>query len=334
MSAGEHIVSIQSKVFEDHTPDSFNALALEIFRFQAEENPVYKQYLQHLGTDVSSISDHNEIPFLPIGFFKTRKVVSGIFTEEIQFSSSGTTGMQASKHYVKDLEIYRESFLKGFKRVYGDPAEYRFLALLPSYLEREGSSLVFMADSLIKQGNYSESGFFLDEFELLADRLKDLSDKKQKTILIGVSFALLDFAETYAFPLGEEVIVMETGGMKGRRRELTREELHQRLNNAFSIESVHTEYGMTELLSQAYATADGRLIPPPWMKVLIRDIQDPFNRLRHGSSGAINIIDLANIHSCAFIETQDLGKTYPDGSFEVLGRTDHSDVRGCSLLFQ
>jgi len=328
----EHIASLQTKIFREYDPDSFNALALDIFRYQSRENNVYRDYLTNLGKDIESIHNYREIPHLPIGFFKNRKVITGDTAEEIVFSSSGTSGMHPSRHYVKDLSMYRESFTEGFKKVYGDPAEYRILALLPSYLEREGSSLVYMTDQLIKAGAYTESGFFLNDLSSLAETLKDLSQKNLKTLLIGVSFALLDFADQYAFPLGRNTLVMETGGMKGRREEITREELHHKLKQAFGLSSIHTEYGMTELLSQAYASTDGRLIPPPWMKILIRDIQDPFSLVPDGNTGALNIIDLANLHSCAFIETQDLGRVYPDGSFEVLGRTDHSDVRGCSLM--
>ena len=333
MSANEHISSIRAKIFEEHTPESFNALALQIFRYQARENPVYSQYLEHLGTDISAIYDYTRIPFLPIGFFKTARVVAGKFEPDSTFTSSGTSGMQPAKHYVKDLSLYNESFLHAFRRGYGDPSEYRILALLPSYLERSGSSLVYMVDALIKQGDHAESGFFLDNLDVLAEILKECSERKVKTMLIGVSFALLDFAEQHAFHLGDNIIIMETGGMKGRRVEITREELHSKLKGAFGLTAIHTEYGMTELLSQAYSKRDGKLVPPPWMKIVIRDVQDPFSLLQHEKTGAINIIDLANMHSCAFIETQDLGKAYSDGSFEVLGRTDHSDVRGCSLMF-
>ncbi|MCK4568638.1 MAG: acyltransferase [Bacteroidales bacterium] len=306
---------------------------MEIFHYQARENTVYRDYINFLGIDIQRISNSYEIPFLPIGFFKNHKIISGIFDEEIVFTSSGTSGMQRSKHYIRNLELCKKSFINAFRVFYGEPAEYRFLALLPSYLEREGSSLVFMVEELIRAGGYAESGFFLYEHDQLADKLKIFSSDKTKVILIGVSFALLDFATQYSFPVGKNIILMETGGMKGRKEEITRAELHKHLCNAFQLKSIHSEYGMTELLSQAYSTGDGRFIAPPWMKVIVRDIQDPFQILPEGKTGAINIIDLANIHSCAFIETQDIGKLHPDGSFEVLGRTDSSDVRGCSLLF-
>jgi len=312
--------------------DTFNGLALEIFRYQASENILYSSYLSNLGVDPARFREYEEIPFLPIGFFKSQRVVSGTFEEEACFLSSGTTMMQPASHCVKDLGIYEESFNTAFRMFYGDPAAYRILALLPSYLEREGSSLVYMVDHLIRKGKHIESGFFLDNFDLLAERLQELKIKGFKTMLIGVSFALLDFAEEYNFPLGEHITLMETGGMKGRKEEITRAELHQRLMDGFKIGSVHSEYGMTELLSQAYSSGNGRFLCPPWMKVLVRDIQDPFTLLPDGETGALNIIDLANIHSCSFIETQDIGKVHPDGSFEVLGRTDHSDIRGCSLL--
>ena len=322
--------NLKDKVFRDLSPELFNGLALEIFCYQARENELYRNYIAHLGLDIQQFTVHSQIPFLPIGFFKTRRVVSGAYDEELVFSSSGTTGMQPARHYVKDSGLYEASFMDAFRRFYGDPKNYRILALLPSYLEREGSSLIYMAERLIRAGGYPESGFFLDEHTELADRLRILSSGGEKAILLGVSFALIDFARNYGFPLGDNIIVMETGGMKGRKEELTRDELHQRLKKAFHLQAIHSEYGMTELLSQAYSAGSGRFHAPPWMKVLIRDIQDPFSLLPTGKTGALNIIDLANIHSCSFIETQDIGKLHPDGSFEVLGRTDSSDIRGCS----
>lgn len=273
-----------------------------------------------------------DIPFLPITFFKSQKVVSGDFVPGIVFSSSGTGDGPMSRHYVRDPALYMKSFTRSFNAFYGDPAEFCILGLLPSYLEREGSSLIYMVRRFMETGRHPLSGFFLYEHDQLAQRLIDLTLSKQKTLLVGVSFALLDFADTHDLLLGENIIVMETGGMKGRKEELTREELHQRLCRAFRKKEIHSEYGMTELLSQAYSMGGGRFRTPPWMKVLVRDIQDPFQLLSPGKTGAINIIDLANIHSCAFIETQDIGKIHSDGSFEVLGRTDSSDIRGCSLL--
>lgn len=334
MSTITHINKFREKAFRELSPESFNELALEIFRYQMEENTLYRDFVSNLGIDIQKITDHRQIPFLPIEFFKNHKVVSGKFKEEIIFSSSGTSGMQQAKHYVNDPGLYEESFMTAFRHFYGELNNYRILALLPSYLEREGSSLVYMANKFIEAGGYKESGFFLDEHDILAERLHDLSSRRERTILLGVSFALIDFAEDHGFPLGDHIIVMETGGMKGRKEELTRDELHQRLKKAFQLQSIHSEYGMTELLSQAYSVKEGKFRTPAWMKVLVRDIQDPFSLLPTGKTGALNIIDLANIHSCAFIETQDLGKIHPDGSFEVLGRTDHSDIRGCSLMLQ
>jgi len=327
-----HINKLQKKIFSQLSPEGFNELAMEIFHYQACENTHYRDYIKYLGIDIRHISGHHAIPFLPIGFFKNHKIISGVFDEELVFSSSGTGGMQTSNHYIRDPGIYKSSFMSGFRMFYGDPGQYRILALLPSYLEREGSSLVYMVKEMIQAGGYPESGFFLYEYDQLASSLKALSLNGMKSILIGVSFALLDFAAQYPFQLGENIIIMETGGMKGRKEEITRAELHQKLGKAFQRKLIHSEYGMTELLSQAYSAGDGKFYTPPWMKVLIRDIRDPFNILAEGKTGAINIIDLANIHSCAFIETQDIGKLHPDGSFEVLGRIDSSDIRGCSLL--
>ena len=251
--------------------------------------------------------------------------------EEIVFTSSGTTGSEQSKHCVSDVSIYIESFLKGFRHFYGSVKDYCILALLPSYMEREGSSLIYMCGELIKQSAHPDSGFYLYEHEKLIDKLKDLQTKKQKTILIGVSFALLELARENHLDLSE-IIIMETGGMKGREKEMPRAELHEILKKSFTLKSVHSEYGMTELLSQAYSKGDGIFKCPPWMKVLISDIHDPFSILDHSKTGTINIIDLANINSCSFIATSDLGKSYPNGSFEVLGRLDNSDLRGCNLL--
>lgn len=310
----------------------FNRLALELFRFQLAHNPVYAEYVRYLGRAPENVSHYRDIPFMPIGFFRTHRVASGQFREETIFLSSGTAGMQRSRHFVRSLDIYRNSCFEGFKHFYADPAETCFLGLLPSYLERSGSSLVYMVDQMIRAGNYKHSGFYLDEYEELARHLSEITRSGIPTVLIGVSFALLDFAESHPQALGDNIIIMETGGMKGRRKELTREDMHKRLCNAFGKKSIHSEYGMTELLSQAYSRGDGRFRQPPWMKVMIRDIQDPFRLLPAGETGAINIIDLANMHSCAFIETQDIGRLHADGSFEVLGRTDASDIRGCSLL--
>lgn len=326
------IADFRKELFNIHREDDFNRHCLSLFHYQLAENATYAEYVQYLGIDTARIKKFNQIPFLPISFFKSRKIVTGQFNEEMIFSSSGTTGMQRSKHFICSLELYVRSFTLGFSQFYLPPSDMRILGLLPSYLERDGSSLVYMVEQMIKAGAHPQSGFYLDEFGSLAKQLQEISQQGFPALLIGVSFGLLDFAERYPASLGENIIVMETGGMKGRREELTREDLHARLCKAFGKTSIHSEYGMTELLSQAYSKGGGRFFTPPWMRVLIRDIQDPFTLLPAGETGAINIIDLANMHSCAFIETQDIGRQHPDGSFEVLGRTDASDIRGCSLL--
>lgn len=321
------------KVFNVKSGD-FLPRALDIFRFQASANQVYRSYLATLKVEVSSIDSLAKIPFLPIRFFKTHSVVSGEGEAGLVFESSATTGATVSRHYVKDPGIYEESVLRNFEINYGPASDLCIIGLLPSYLERKNSSLVYMVDHLIKRTKHPASGFYLDEFKQLAKTLKDLEEKKQKTLLIGVSFALLDFAEQFPLPL-QHTIVMETGGMKGRRKELIREELHAHLKKAFGLSSVHSEYGMTELLSQAYSTADGIFQAPPWLKVLARDEEDPLSirvPADQPVSGALNIIDLANIYSCSFIATDDIGRVYPDGRFEVLGRMDASDLRGCSLM--
>ena len=317
----ESIFSIQSQ-------QEFNELALAIFQFQFKNNPVYRTYCRHLNVVSSAINHYSQIPFLPISFFKTHDVVSFSGHPEITFSSSGTTGMELSKHPVKDLSIYEHSFMKGFEHFYGSPQDYLVLGLLPSYLEREGSSLIYMVQHFITQSRYEDSGFFLNDYERLLTIIE--KNKGKKILLIGVSYALLDLAEKY-HPDLSDCIIMETGGMKGKRKELTKEALHQQLKEGLSANLIHSEYGMTELLSQAYS--EGLQFKcPPWMKILTREYTDPFNLIAH-KTGGINIIDLANIYSCSFIATQDLGKVH-DSSFEIMGRFDHSDVRGCNLLVQ
>lgn len=309
----------------------FEALALEIFRYQAAHCAPYNRFLSLLEKSPHSISSIHEIPFLPIEFFKSERVIAHGLVEEMVFTSSGTTGMQSSKHLVADLSLYQESFRRAFEIFYGPASEWAILALLPSYLERNGSSLVYMCDHLIQNANADISGFFLHDFNGLKTKLAHAKSLGQKTMLIGVTFALLDFVESHAlsFP---DLVIIETGGMKGRRQELTRAEVHDILKSAFGVSSIHSEYGMTELLSQAYSPGNGIFNCPPWMRVLIRDTEDPFSYVKSGQSGGINIIDLANVNSCSFIATQDLGKKFSDGSFEVLGRFDHSDVRGCNLM--
>ncbi|MFK5857476.1 MAG: acyl transferase [Bacteroidota bacterium] len=325
------IKSLENKIFNINSHDNFNEIVLEIFHFQYENNTIYQQFVNFLNINVSGITHYSQIPFLPIEFFKNHKVVSGEFKNEVIFSSSGTTGMQTSKHYLASLKLYEASFNKAFELFFGPITGYVILALLPSYLERSGSSLVYMADKLIGLSKNKQSGFYLNDYQELHSTLLKLKAKNQKVMLLGVTYALLDLAEQYPinFP---ELIIMETGGMKGKRKELIRDELHGTLKNAFGFANVYSEYGMTELLSQAYSVGEGIFNTPPWMKILIRDVNDPISILPIGKTGGINIIDLANIHSCSFIATQDLGKTNEDHSFEILGRFDSSDVRGCNLM--
>ncbi len=316
----------------------FNKCALDIFRYQVNKNAVYRNYIKALKIDSNAVKKIEQIPFLPVQFFKTHKVVTGDNTGQQIFTSSATTGSLVSSHYVTDVSLYEKSFFTCFKKFYGNPEEYCLLALLPSYLEREGSSLVYMCDKLIKQSNHTLSGFYLSEFEKLLQTINQLIKQNQKFILLGVTYALLDFAEYVKdknFEHGiSKGIIMETGGMKGKRKEMLRQEVHKVLKNAFGLQHIHSEYGMTELLSQAYSTKNGVYFCPPWMQVLIRDINDPFSIAGNSRTGGINVIDLANINSCAFILTQDLGRKYADGSFEVLGRFDDSDVRGCNLMIE
>ncbi|MEQ5790267.1 acyl transferase [Muricauda sp. NFXS6] len=313
-----------------HTED-FNALALDVFRFQYENNKVYKQFCELLKKTPQKVSHHLEIPFLPISFFKTHRVTSTQKKAYTLFTSSGTTQSITSKHFVPDIALYEESFQRAFKQFYGKPEDFCVLALLPSYLERKGSSLIYMVNSLIQKSEHPDSGFYLHNLEELHQKLQELEQKKTKTLLIGVSFALLDLSEQFPIAL-KNTIVMETGGMKGRRKELIREELHHILKQGLGVDSIHSEYGMTELLSQGYSRGDGIFTTPPWMKIITRDTEDPLTIQPNRKTGGINVIDLANIYSCSFIATQDLGKTHPNGSFEVLGRFDDSDIRGCNLM--
>ena len=310
---------------------NFNDIALDIFRFQAKNNLIYQDYLKHINISSEKIQKIEDIPFLPISFFKTHRLISTHKKEEIIFTSSGTTGLNPSKHYVSDLTLYEQSFKIGFELIYGDIEQYCILALLPSYLEREGSSLIYMSQKLIQWSQHPQSGFYLNNYKTLKETLDQLEEENQKVILIGVSYALLDFLDLYHFKL-KNTIIIETGGMKGHRKEMIKEEFYQILKSGFGLQAIHSEYGMTELLSQAYAQNDGVFSTPPWMKILIRDINDPFCLVPSKQTGGINIIDLANINSCSFIATQDLGKTYNNGSFSVLGRFDNSDIRGCNLM--
>ncbi len=312
--------------------NTFRELALKVFRYQAVETDVYAAYLKQLGRDPQKVQLLEEIPFLPVEFFKTHRVICRGREPELVFESSGTSEMTPSLHPVADASLYRQSFTEGFRRFYGDPGRYCILALLPSYLERKGSSLVYMAEHLIRLSGHPDSGFYLDDLEGLSSVLGRRNSDRHPTLLVGVSFALLDLAERYPMALGSNIQLMETGGMKGRRKELVREELHGILKEAFGLGQVHSEYGMTELLSQAYSAGGGIFRTPPWMRVMARDASDPLTVHPRGGSGGLNIIDLANLHSCSFIATGDLGNVYEDGSFEVLGRFDHAEVRGCNLL--
>lgn len=317
---------------------NFESLALEYFHKQYRKSLVYKGWVDALGTDIAKVDGVGKIPFLPISFFKSQEVKTGEFEAMTLFESSGTTGSLNSHHWIKDIAIYEEGFLKGFELFYGPVADWCIIGLLPSYLERNNSSLVYMVNRLIKESGHDQSGFYLHEFKNLAGVLTELENRAQKTLLIGVTFALLDFAEQFPVSL-KHTLVMETGGMKGRREEMIRAEVHSILKKAFKVPHIHSEYGMTELLSQAYSKGDGIFQCPPWMRIFIRDEEDPLSGKEWPTqmkpsflTGAINVIDLANIDSCCFIATDDAGRLHPDGSFEVLGRIDNSDLRGCSLM--
>ena len=318
-------------IFNINSNAEFDALALDVFKFQFKNNKVYRSFCDLLYKHPSDIKQVSEIPFLPIQFFKTRAVLSSSLPIQKTFSSSGTTGSITSKHLVSDLNLYEESYLKAFKHFYGNIEEYVVLALLPSYLERDGSSLIYMVNDLIEKSNQTESGFYLKNLEELANTLKILEAKQQKTLLIGVSFALLDLVEAYQLNL-KHTTIMETGGMKGRRKEIIRQELHQTLQTGFGVNQIHSEYGMTELLSQAYSKGNGIFECPPWMKILTRDTEDALTIQHPNKTGGINVIDLANLNSCSFIATQDLGKVDDNGNFEIIGRFDNSDIRGCNLM--
>ena len=318
-------------IFTISNQKQFDKMALKVFRFQYENNLVYREFCDFLKTDVQKVKTIQQIPFLPIQFFKSHEVVSNSNPIQTIFTSSGTTGMVTSKHLVTDVSIYEESYRKAFSQFYGNIEDYVVLALLPSYLEREGSSLIHMVDDLIQLSNHPESGFYLHNYDELSEKIIQLDQSGQNVILIGVTYALLDLIEKQSFQL-ENTIIMETGGMKGKRKEMIREELHQELCYGFGVKSIHSEYGMTELLSQAYSLGDGIFECPSWMQISIRDTEDALSYIREGKTGGINVIDLANINSCSFIATQDLGKKYSNGSFEVVGRFDHSDIRGCNLM--
>lgn len=318
-------------IFNIRTAEEFKRVALDVFSFQYQKNKTYRTFCDLLNTNPEKVKTIRQIPFLPIGFFKSHKITVTPDHTDIIFTSSGTTGSSTSKHYVSDLSIYEQSYLEAFEHFYGNIKDYAVLALLPAYLERKGSSLIYMANDLIKQSENKHSGFYLNDLHSLKEKIDLLEKENKKILLLGVSFALLDLVENYQLKL-KNTLIMETGGMKGRRKELIRTELHQILSEGFGVPEIHSEYGMTELLSQAYSKGNGIFECPPWMKIVTRDTDDPLTLQEFGKTGGVNVIDLANINSCSFIATQDLGKVYPDGSFEIIGRFDNSDIRGCNLM--
>ena len=322
---------MQETIFNIKSEAQFTNFALDVFKYQFKNSKVYRSFCDLLYIHPADVKKVEQIPFLPIQFFKNKKIISSL--EEVQevFTSSGTTGSITSKHFVTDIKLYKESYLKAFAHFYGDIENYVVLALLPNYLERKGSSLVFMVDDLIVKSKNPESGFYLNNIDELAQKLINLDKKDQKILLIGVSFALLDLIEKHKFQL-KNTIVMETGGMKGRRKELVRDELHKILQKGFGVDTIHSEYGMTELLSQGYSKGNGVFETPSWMRILTRDTEDALTILPTGKAGGINVIDLANYNSCSFLATQDLGKVHQNGTFEIIGRFDNSDIRGCNLM--
>ena len=326
---------LTNAIFNIKNEAQFNELAMAVFAYQFEHNTLYRSFCDLLYKHPSDITSIQDIPFLPISFFKSHQIISSlpsaVQNPEVIFESSGTTGVVTSKHYVTDIDLYRKSFITNFQYHYGPIKNYVILALLPSYLERSDSSLVFMVSEFIQKTGHPDSGFYLHEYSALSEKIRFLEQKGQKTLLIGVSYALMDLVEKYQFELNH-TIVMETGGMKGRRKELVRNELHTLLCDGFGVDQIHSEYGMTELLSQAYSKGGGSFTTPPWMHILIRDPEDPLTLQKDGVSGGLNIIDLCNINSCAFIATQDIGRYISPSSFSVLGRFDHADIRGCNLM--
>jgi len=323
---------ITQGLFNIKNNHDFQEKCLAVFRHQYVNNKTYQRYCNLLGFCKNNVRTIKDIPFLPIAFFKSHSVISSAEATQKIFTSSGTTGQQTSKHFVTDINVYEKSYLKGFEYFYGPIEDYCVLALLPAYLEREGSSLVYMANDLIKRSKHPKSGFYLNNLSELASLIIELEKKGQKTLLIGVSFALLDLVEKQKFRL-KHTTIMETGGMKGRRKEIIRKELHSILNQGFGTKHIHSEYGMTELLSQAYSDGNGIFKCPPWMRIQLRNTENPLEAISlNGKTGGINVIDLANINSCSFIATQDLGKQLTNDTFEILGRFDNSDIRGCNLM--
>lgn len=318
-------------IFSIASKKEFEKITLKVFRHQFDNNVVYRDFCTFLGRNRQNVKSVTDIPFLPIQFFKSHDVLSSSQPVQETFTSSGTTGAITSRHLVTDATLYVQSFRQAFRQFYGNIEDYAVLALLPSYLEREGSSLIYMVADLIEGSNNPHSGFYLHNYDELIQKLTTLDAEGQNVLLIGVTYALLDLVEKQQFSL-KNTIVIETGGMKGKRREMIREELHEILSNGFGVSSIHSEYGMTELLSQAYSLGNGIFECPPWMDILIRDTEDALTYVDTGKTGGINVIDLANVNSCSFIATQDLGKKYPNHTFEVLGRFDNSDIRGCNLM--
>lgn len=323
--------TLERQLFKISSAEEFTSLALNVFQNQHSNVKAYRDYCDILKVDPDKVHDLSTIPFLPIQFFKSHKIQIKDNIEEIVFTSSGTTGPIPSKHFVSNIEIYQESFSRSFNTFLGDPKELTILALLPSYLEREDSSLVYMVNELIKMSQHPHSGFYLNNLNELIDKIQYLEKTNSSTLLIGISYALLDLIEKKTFQL-RNTKVLETGGMKGKRKEMIKKELHLKLKEGFGVSTIFSEYGMTELLSQAYSKGDGIFNCPPWMKVITRDTEDPLSKIE-GKTGGLNIIDLANINSCSFIATQDLGRVFKDGSFEILGRFDESDIRGCNLMY-
>jgi phenylacetate-coenzyme A ligase PaaK-like adenylate-forming protein len=325
-----NIEKLRNRIFSV-ADKNLEELALKIFHFQYQANSVYRKYVEYLEININKVKSIPEIPFLPIEFFKSKEIILDELKAEVTFFSSATTGISQSRHLVADIGLYKESFMKAFEYFFGNPQDYCFLALLPSYLEREGSSLIYMINELMKISSHPDNGYYLNEYKEIDKKIGLLEKQNQKYILFGVSYALIDFAEKFTNKI-ESGIVMETGGMKGRRKEISKPELYEILNKAYKTKRIYSEYGMTELLSQAYSMGNNLFQSPPWMRILIRDINDPFSYAGQGISGGINVIDLANLYSCCFIETKDLGKMNQNGQFEILGRFDNSDIRGCNLL--
>jgi hypothetical protein len=317
------------KIFKINSENEFNELALSVFRYQFENIPIYNTYINSRKVSIDQIRHYSEIPFLPIQFFKSHEIIAKNSSKATTFLSSGTTNQERSKHFVHNLDIYKRSFTTGFQNIYGDVKDQIILALLPSYKEQGNSSLIYMVDQLIKESD-EESGYLEPNSNLTIQKILKLKEKNVS--LIGVSYALIDLIENFDLPSLKNWNIIETGGMKGRKKELIREELHEILQRGFETENIHSEYGMTELLSQAYSTQNGKFKSPPWMKFLTRELEDPFTYCQYDNTGGLNIIDLANIYSCSFIETQDLGRMHKDGTVSILGRFDQAEIRGCNLL--